>query len=94
MSGITWSASGGSPASSPALRRISAVSRAQRIARGDGRQISTLRVLAATMALKSTVEVGLVTGRIAITTPMGSATYWRFRSGSSRITPTVFLSFR
>jgi hypothetical protein len=76
------------------LRRISTVASAQRIARGEGRNKIALRVFAATIALKSTVEVGFVTGRIAITTPTGSATYWRFRSGSSAITPTVFLSFR
>ena len=33
-----------------------------------------LRVLAATIALNSTVEVGLVTGVMASTTPIGSAT--------------------
>ena len=53
-----------------------------------------LRVFAATMALNSTVEVGFVMGVMAITTPMGSATYSRSRSGSTSITPTVRLSFR
>ena len=53
-----------------------------------------LRVFAATMALKSTVDVGLVTGVIASTTPMGSATRTMLFSMSSSITPTDFLSRR
>src|SRR5674536_114678 len=47
---------------------------AERTACGDGRKMIALRVLAATMALNSTVEVGLVIGVMAITTPIGSAT--------------------
>ena len=53
-----------------------------------------LRVLAATIDLNSAVEVGLVIGSSASTTPIGSATYWMLRSGSSSITPTVRLSLR
>ena len=67
---------------------------AQRAARADGRKITALRVLAATIALKSAVEVGLVIGSSARTTPIGSATYWMPRSGSSSITPTDRLSLR
>ena len=55
--------------------------RAQRAARAEGRKIIALRVLAATIALNSTVEVGLVIGSSASTTPIGSATYWMPRSG-------------
>ena len=58
-----------------------------------GRSIA-LRVLAATIALNSAVEVGLVIGSSASTTPIGSATYWMPRSGSSSITPTERLSLR
>ena len=67
---------------------------AQRAARADGRKITALRVLAATIALKSAVEVGFVIGRRARRTPIGSATYWMPRSGSSSTTPTDFLSLR
>ena len=67
---------------------------AQRAARAEGRKIIALRVLAATIALNSAVEVGLVIGSSASTTPIGSATYWMRRSGSSSITPTERLSLR
>ena len=53
-----------------------------------------LRVFAQTIDLNSVVDVGLVIGRSASTTPIGSAMYWRPRSRSSSITPTDFLSFR
>ncbi len=56
--------------------------------------ISALRVLAHTIDLNSVVEVGLVIGSSASTTPIGSATYSSPRSRSSSITPTDFLSFR
>ena len=54
--------------------RISIARVAQRAARADGRKIIALRVLAATIALNSAVEVGLVIGSSASTTPIGSAT--------------------
>jgi hypothetical protein len=44
--------------------------------------------LAATIALNSAVEVGLVIGSSASTTPIGSATYSIARSASSSMTPT------
>ena len=53
-----------------------------------------LRVLAATIALNSTVEVGLVTGVMASTTPIGSATWTMLFSTSSSMTPTDFLPRR
>ena len=53
-----------------------------------------LRVFAATIDLNRTVDVGFVIGVSASTTPIGSATYWMPRSGSSSITPTERLSFR
>ena len=93
-SGITWRASGGSPARSPASWRIATARSAQRAARAEGRKTIALRVFAATIALKSTVEVGFVIGVSASTTPIGSATYSMPRSGSSSITPTERLSFR
>ena len=62
------------PAASPAAWSSSTVRWAQRAARADGRKIIALRVLAATIALNSTVEVGLVIGVSASTTPIGSAT--------------------
>ena len=43
-------------------------------ARAEGRKMTALRVLAATIALNSAVEVGLVIGSSASTTPIGSAT--------------------
>ncbi len=73
-SGMTWSVSGGMPAASPAACSSSTARWAQRAARADGRKIIALRVLAATIALNSTVEVGFVIGVSASTTPIGSAT--------------------
>ncbi len=93
-SGITCSAPGGSPASSPDSCSISTVRSAQRAARAEGRKTIALRVFAATIDLNSTVEVGFVIGVSASTTPIGSATSWMPRSGSSAITPTERLSFR
>ena len=72
-SGITCSAFGGRPARSPASWRISTTRCAQPAARAEGRKIIALRVLAATIALNRTVEVGLVIGVSASTTPIGSA---------------------
>ncbi len=71
---MTCSAPGGIPAASAASRRISTLRSQQRTAYGDGRKSTALRVFAATIALNSTVDVGLVTGVIASTTPIGSAT--------------------
>ena len=93
-SGITWSASAGSPADSPASWRISTARTAQPAARAEGRKMIAFRVLAATIDLNSAVEVGLVIGSNASTTPIGSATYWMPCFGSSSITPTEGLSFR
>ena len=93
-SGITCSACGGRPASSPAACSTSTARSAQRAARADGRNSIALRVLAPTIDLKSAVDVGLVIGSRASTTPIGSATSWIPRSRSSAITPTDFLSFR
>src|SRR5215217_4549352 len=59
-SGITCSAPCGRPAASPAAARISTTRCAERTAYGDGRNNTALRVFAATIALKSTVDVGLV----------------------------------
>ena len=91
---MTCRASGGSPAASPASWRISIARWAQPAARADGRKMIALRVLAATIDLNSAVEVGLVMGSRPSTTPIGSATSWMLRSGSSPMTPTVRLSLR
>src|SRR5918994_3027135 len=61
-SGTTCSAPGGRPAASPAARTTSIARSAQRAARAEGRKITALRVLAATIALNNAVEVGLVIG--------------------------------
>jgi hypothetical protein len=70
---MTWRAPAGSPASSPARRSSATASSQHRRASGAGRNRIALRVLAATIALKSTVEVGLVMGVMASTSPIGSA---------------------
>ena len=93
-SGITCSASGGRPTSSPADCRISIARTAQRAARAEGRKIIALRVLVPTIDLNSAVDVGLVIGSSASTTPIGSATYSMPRCGSSSMTPTERLSLR
>src|SRR5206468_6037356 len=93
-SGITCIAFGGSPAASPAFWRISAARIEQRWALKDGRKMTAFRVFAQTIDLNSVVEVGLVIGVSASTTPIGSATYSSDRSRSSSMTPTDFLSFR
>ena len=93
-SGTTWIAFGGRPASSPAACSSSAARWAQRAARAEGRKMTALRVLAATIDLNSAVDVGFVIGSSAKTTPIGSATYWIPRSGSSSTTPTERLSLR
>jgi hypothetical protein len=67
---------------------------AERTAYGDGRNSTALRVFAATIALNSTVDVGLVIGVMARTTPIGSAIRSRSRSSSWSMTPTLFLSLR
>ena len=51
-----------------------------------------LRALTAISALKKVVEVGLVEGTRAATTPIGQAISYRRRAGSCRMTPTVFRS--
>ena len=73
---MTWRASGGIPARSPASRRISTARSEQPAARAEGRKMIALRVFAATIALNRIVDVGLVIGVSASTTPIGSATYW------------------
>ena len=93
-SGTTCSASGGRPARSPASWSSSIARPAQRTARAEGRKTIALRVLAATIDLNSAVEVGLVMGSSASTTPIGSATVSMPRWGSDSITPTDRLSLR
>src|SRR6516225_5462859 len=79
-SGITWSELGGRPTAWPASWSTSAARWQQRTARGDGRMTSAFRVLAQTIDLNSVVDVGLVIGSSASTTPIGSATYSSARS--------------
>src|SRR5512141_994936 len=82
----------GAPAASAARRIASTDSKVQRAADGWGATIMALRALTAIRHLKKAVEVGLVDGTSAATTPIGQAISYRRWSGSWRITPTVFWS--
>jgi len=79
----------GAPAASAARRMVSTESKVQRAAAGWGATTIALRALTAIRHLKNAVEVGLVEGTRAATTPMGQAISYRRRTASCRITPTV-----
>ena len=64
---------GGIPARSPASAMIRAVSAQHLTADGWGATTMPLRALTAISILKMTVEVGLVLGVSAATTPIGQA---------------------
>src|SRR5438094_5172346 len=66
------------------------VSEMQRTALGCGLMTIALPPLSAIRALKTAVEVGLVQGMIAATTPAGTAISTIPFCGSSRMIPTVF----
>src|SRR5579859_4185710 len=82
----------GAPCFTAVSYMIRRASEQHRQALGCGLNNTAFLVLMATMHLKSTVEVGLVIGVSENSTPIGSAISIRFRSGYSRITPTVRLS--
>ena len=81
-------ASGGRPSATPTSRIIRAVSAIHRAADGCGESTIVLRDLMAMMILKIAVEVGLVEGMIAATTPRGDAISTML--SVSLTTPTVF----
>src|SRR6266566_6995625 len=62
----------GAPASTAALYRIPAVSQVHRLALGWGLSTIALPAFSDTRLLYMAVEVGLVVGRIAATTPTGT----------------------
>ena len=64
--------------------------RVQRAADGCGEMTMPSRAFTAIRLLKKAVEVGLVLGTRAATTPMGRATLNRRSASSRSITPTVF----
>ena len=84
----------GAPAASAAAAMTRAASRVQRAAAGWGEITMASRAFTAIMTLKKAVEVGLVLGTRAATTPMGRATLNRRRASSRSMTPTVATSFR
>jgi hypothetical protein len=79
----------GAPAATAASRTVRAASALHRWAEGWKAKTIGLRVLSAISALKIVVEVGLVTGVMAQTTPTGSAISVIPFSSSRRTTPTV-----
>ena len=83
------SASSGRPAATAALCMTAVVSWMQRRAEGCGLITIALRALIEISALWIAVEVGLVEGMTAATTPMGSAISTTPVSLSSRRMPTV-----
>jgi hypothetical protein len=80
-------ASAGNPAFTPASRITFAVSTTQRVADGCGLSAIELRDFTAIRILKIAVEVGLVEGIMATTTPRGAAI--STTDPASRTTPTV-----
>ena len=63
----------------------------QAFARGCGEMMMPLRVFRQMSVLKIAVEVGLVVGMTAATTPIGSAIFFTPKEASSSITPTVLV---
>jgi hypothetical protein len=84
-------ASGGNPAPTAARCRTLTVSSMHFRADGCGDITQAFRDLIEMSALKIAVEVGLVEGMTAATTPIGSAISTTRRARSSRMTPTVFM---
>ncbi len=81
----------GAPAAMAASRTTRAASELHRWADGWNAKITGLRVFSAISALKTVVEVGLVTGVTAATTPTGSAISTMSSMSSRPMTPTVFV---
>ncbi len=70
---------------------MAAVAQVHLNARGCGLMTMALPALSETSVLEMAVEVGLVVGRMAATTPTGTPISTIFSSGSSRRMPTVFM---
>ena len=81
----------GAPALTAASRTIFAASIVDFFALGCGLIIMPFLVLRQTKVLKIAVDVGLVVGITAATTPIGSATFFIPNALSSSITPQVFV---
>ena len=81
----------GAPARRAASAKMRAVSAMHRLADGCGLRTTALRAFIEIKTLNIVVEVGLVDGMIAATTPSGDATSHIFLSRSSRRMPTVFM---
>ena len=84
-----WIKPAGAPASSAASDMMRAVSAPQRRPRGCGACTIALPALTAESVLKMTVEVGLVTGISAATTPIGSPIATTLVVSSRHSTPSV-----
>ena len=82
----------GAPAATAALRTTFAASIVHFLARGCGLIIIPLRVLRLINVLNIAVDVGLVVGITAATTPIGSAILVIPNALSSSITPQVLVS--
>ena len=80
---------GGAPACSAARASTSIVATAHRTPRGCGAQTTAFPDFTADRALKMTVEVGLVTGTSAATTPIGSPMAATREASSRHSTPRV-----
>ena len=91
---MDWIRSAGAPAACAASCMTRAVSPLERTARGCGASTIALRVLAEISDLKSTVEVGFVTGTSPAMTPTGSAIVITRFCVSFEITPTVRSSLK
>ena len=81
----------GAPALTAASSTTFAAAMVQPFARGCGEMMMPLRDLRQMSVLKIAVEVGLVVGMTAATTPIGSAIFLTPKAGSSSITPHVFM---
>ena len=91
---MDWIRSAGAPAACAASCITRAASPLERTARGCGASTIALRVLAEISDLKSTVEVGFVTGTSPAMTPTGSAIVITRFCVSLEITPTVRSSLK
>ena len=84
-----WTSPAGAPACSAARASTAAVSTPHRTPRGCGAQTIALPAFTADRVLKMTVDVGLVTGTRAATTPIGSPIAATFAASSRHSTPRV-----
>ena len=82
----------GAPAATAASSTTFAAAMVLFLARGWGLITMPLRVFRQIRVLKIAVEVGLVVGMTAATTPMGSAIFWMPATESTSNTPQVFVS--